>query len=176
MTKLTPLERYEEWQQKALQLGQAAIEANFADSEDMLRILSDAALSLKQRIKAFKRLQAWPRIVRGLYDAQLLIAQKQKKDNPAQVHGEPSEIAYEEVGKAIGLKSDRVKDLCKKGLADLRQGLPSKTKPIAALKRELSTTVSESDAAIYRQTFAEQKKLALSAFEHRFSNSMRSLV
>ena len=165
MTKRTPLEQYAAWYKKALVLGQAEIEAYFAEQEDMVRVLSDASFSYKQRLARFKRFKAWPRIVLGLYEAELAVAQKNKEPN-----GRPYEFAHDKVEEAIELKAVRIRDLCREAKHHLSQGLPPQPQKTAAeFKQELSTTLSEGEAAKYRHIFAEKKKQTLSAFEHRFS-------
>jgi hypothetical protein len=172
MTKRTPLERYEAWQQKSLLLGKAAIEAHYTEDEALVRVLSDASLSYKQRLARFKRFQAWPRIVLGLYEAELAVAQKNRQAN-----GRPYEIARDKIEEAIDLKSDRIRDLCREGKRHLEQGMPSKPQKTAAeFKRELSTALSEDEAAKYRRIFAEKKKQAFANFEHRFLTLMRPLI
>ena len=75
---------------------QAEMENVHADAEKTVRALSDPDLSPKERLKIFKNWQAWPRIVWGLYRAELAIAQKDRKEKGAPEDGreEPSEIAY----------------------------------------------------------------------------------
>jgi hypothetical protein len=68
-----------------------------------------------KHLKHLKRLPVWPRVALDLYEAELPAAQKRKKGNPAGEHGTPRDIAYAEVGKAIGVKADRVHALVKKG-------------------------------------------------------------
>jgi hypothetical protein len=103
-----------------------AIEDQVKDSENTYRAILDPNLSPDERLDLLKNLQAWPRIVLGLYNAELAIAQKRKKDNPAQEHGEPSDIAYDEVADALCLSAERIRQLCKEGRRHRRQGMPPK--------------------------------------------------
>jgi hypothetical protein len=99
----------------------------FSDIEKILRVYEDPGLSPKERLEIFKSAKgAWPRIVLGFYEAERAIAEKQKKENPDE--GEPSDIAYEKVGKFIGVGEDRVKALCNEGRRQIREGLPDKLK------------------------------------------------
>jgi hypothetical protein len=178
VTKRTPLEKYQKWFQKALAAGKSAIEADMAESEELVRVMSDASLSRKARLARFKRLQSWPRIVLGLYDAELGIAQRNRKEKgrPEWGREEPSETAEHTVGDAVGLGADSIHKLCIKGRLHLNQGLPPKPKIlIAEFNQQLSITLSESEAASWRQLFHEEKKLVLSAFERRFTTPMRPL-
>jgi hypothetical protein len=83
MTKRTPLEKLEAIKQQTLAVGRAYIESDFVETEKMIRAISDPALSPKQRIKELKKLLVWPRIILGLYKAELAIAQKNKKEKGA---------------------------------------------------------------------------------------------
>src|SRR5215813_6240680 len=69
--------------------------------------------------RGFRR---WPRIVLGLYEAELAIAQNDRKQNGVTRTGTPSDIAYDEVGRAVGLGLDRVRDLCREGRRHLKHG------------------------------------------------------
>lgn len=172
MTKRTPLKKFQAWSQKALAEGKAVIEAEFADSEDMVRVMSDAALSYEKRLTRFKKWQSWPRVVLGLYEAELAIAQKGREEKGPPEYGrlEPSEEAADTVGDAVGLGRDRIHKLCNEGRLHEAEGLPPKPRiSVAEFKRQLSAALSESDAAKFRQKFAEQKKQTLSGFEQRFS-------
>ena len=121
MTNRTPLEKFEIAKLDAL-------EEVVADAEKTYRVETDPTLSPDQRLEILKGLQAWPRIVLGLYRSELAAAQKRKKENPDPEHGEPSDRAYDKVGSAIGLKGDRVKALCLEGGRHLKQRMPQKPK------------------------------------------------
>ena len=68
----------------------------------------------------------------GLYEAELAIAQNDRKQNGVTRTGTPSDIAYDEVGRAVGLGLDRVRDLCREGRRHLKHGMPVKLKISAA--------------------------------------------
>jgi hypothetical protein len=123
VTKRTPLERFH-----AARLD--ALEETVAEAEKTCRAETDPALSWEQRLHMFKRLQAWPRIVLGLYQAELAVAQKQK--HGAQQHGKASDMAFDIVGEALGLGPDRIRHLCREARGHLRQGLPARPKIRAA--------------------------------------------
>jgi hypothetical protein len=116
MTKRTPLLEYLvalEKRNVALQAfakaKEAAIERAVSDAEKVLRIETDGSLTSQQRLEILKSLQAWPRIALGVYEGERArAAQEPRKDR----HGEPSDIAYNAVGKVVGLSGDRVKALC----------------------------------------------------------------
>jgi hypothetical protein len=88
----------------------------------------DPDLSPRQRLDIFKRLQAWPRIVLGLYRAELEIAQTKKQQSGAQDFGDekPSDAAYRVIGEALGLGPDRIHDLCAEGRQQESEGWPPK--------------------------------------------------
>jgi hypothetical protein len=169
MTKRTPLEKLEAIKQQTLAVGRAYIESDFVETEKMIRAISDPALSPKQRIKELKKLLVWPRIILGLYKAELAIAQKNKKEKGAAEHGHPSDTALDIVGAAVGLKADRIKDLCKEGRHHVEdQRLPPKPEITAAeFKRILGTGEPENIAAELLKINLERKQQTLSAFEQR---------
>ena len=119
----------------------------------------------------FKSLQAWPRIVWGLYRAELAIAQKDRKEKGAPEDGreEPSEIAYRVVGKAIDLGADRVRVLCREGRRHLKQGMPSQggNTTAAMFRQMLCTPAPESVAAEYREAYSEERERFLSNLMER---------
>ena len=142
MTKRTPLQEYRaalEKRNAALQAfgraKEAAIERVVSDAEKVLRIEKDGSLTSRKRLEILKSLQAWPRIVLGVYEAKRArVAQEARKNR----HGEPSDIAYNAVGKVIGLSGDRVKALCSEGRRHLKEGIPPKPRvSVAAFKRYL---------------------------------------
>jgi hypothetical protein len=116
VTKRTPLEKFQ-----AARLD--AWEEVVTEAERTLRAETDPALSPNERLDIFMSLQAWPRIVLGLYRAELAIAQS----DPAH-KGEPSDIAYDVVGESLGLGPDRIRDLCREGRRHEDQGMPAKPK------------------------------------------------
>ena len=117
---------------------------------------------IRKRLELFKSLQAWPRIVLGLYRAELAIASKDRKEKGAPEYGseKPSEIARYAVGEALGLGPDRVRDLCKEGHRHLKQGMPSREETITAamFKQMLSMTLPENIAVAVRKSFSEEKE------------------
>src|SRR5262252_5438356 len=130
MTKRTPLQEY----RAALAKRDAAIEKARKDLETttsiwvkraeeererIKRIESDPSLSPEQRIALLMSLRGWPRIVLGLYQAELINITA--ADGP----GTPSDIAYENVGKVVGLGPDRIKALCSEARRQLREGMPA---------------------------------------------------
>jgi hypothetical protein len=130
MTKRTPLEQY----LLALEqryLAEAAYESakvdiskkRIEDAEQTHRAVTETA-SPAERLKKFKRLQAWPRIVFDLYRSELAIAQNDRKLNGNIKEGEPSDIACDVVGEVVRLSEHRIRDLCREGRRHLRQGLP----------------------------------------------------
>ena len=150
---------------------QADMESVHADAEKTLRALSDPNLSFDKRLELFKSLQAWPRIVLGLYRAELAIASKDRKEKGAPEYGreKPSEIARYAVGEALGLGPDRVRDLCKEGHRHLKQGMPSRDETITAamFKQMLSTTLPENIAVAFRKDFSEDKEEFLSSLTEK---------
>ena len=66
----------------------------------------------------------FPRIVLGLYRAELAIAQKDREQDGALEYGreKPSEIARRVVGEALHLGPDRVRDLCAMGRRHEKRG------------------------------------------------------
>lgn len=127
MAKRTPLERYQKLRKQVSAEVRAQIENVLADANKTVLALSDPNLSYDVRLEIYKSLQGWPRIVLGLYRAELAIAQNNRKENDAPEYGQekPSEIAQRLVGDVIGLGPDRVRDLCKEGRRHLNQGMPS---------------------------------------------------
>lgn len=123
--KLTPLER------KRMEFLDA-LDDQVKESEKTHQAVLDPSLSPDERLDLFMALQAWPRIVLGLYEAESAIARKQKKQNPTQEHGEPSDTAYDVVGAALGLGPDRIRDLCREGRRHVGQGMPRKLEIRAA--------------------------------------------
>jgi hypothetical protein len=140
--KLTPLETYRAAVEKrdatigAAQTEFAAtrkamIESARVAEEKIIRVETDDKLTPAERLEMLKGLQAWPRIVLGIYKAELEIARKRKKDNPATEPGEssaadePSDMAYERVGAVVELGADRIKALCKEAREHLREGQPA---------------------------------------------------
>ena len=130
MTKRTPLQErrvalekrnaawqkaQEEFESKKLD----AIERVLNDRDKILRVETDPSLSPEQRLEIFKGLQGWPRIVLGLYEAEL-------KNVTADDRGKPSDIAYEKVGKVVGLGPDRIKALCNEARRHLKEGMPAR--------------------------------------------------
>ena len=130
MTKRTPLQDFQLAKLRALEKG-------LSDYEKTWRVHTDPSLSPTERLKIFKGLQAWPRIVLAIYEAELAIAQQQKRDNPTGVYGKPSDIAYEKIAKVVRLESNRIHALCKEGRRHLREGLPGKPKISAARFRQI---------------------------------------
>jgi hypothetical protein len=137
MTKRTPLQEYRAALETFELAKLRAREKALSDYEKTFRVHTDPSLSPTERLQLFKSLQAWPRIVLGIYQAELTIAQKQKRDNPAGVHGKPSDIAYEKIAKVVCLENDRIHALCKQGRRHLREGQPQKPKISAARFREI---------------------------------------
>ena len=135
MTKGTPLQKY------IFAIESAKLDAREASAieiEQTLRAETDLTLSPEQRLDIFKGLQAWPRIVLGLYEAELAIAQNDRKENGDTEHtDEPSDIAYDAVGEAIDLGPDRVRNLCREGRAHRQEGMPTKPKISAAEFKKL---------------------------------------
>jgi hypothetical protein len=130
MTKRTPLEKLH---RVKLDLREQAL----ADQEKTLLIVDPhLSLSPNERLDLFMALQAWPRIVLGLYRAELAFAQKEreteKKENRVPKTGQPSEIARAVVAEALGLGPDRIRDLCRNGDRHLKQGMPRKPEIRAA--------------------------------------------
>jgi hypothetical protein len=94
----------------------------------------DPNLSPAQRLDILKRLQAWPRIVLGLYRAELEIAQAKKRENGPQDYGneKPSDTACRIVGETVLLGPDRIHDLCAEGRDQESEGWPPKPMNSAA--------------------------------------------
>jgi hypothetical protein len=96
-----------------------AIDRTLDDRDKVIRAETDPNLSPEERLALFKSLQAWPRIVLGLYEAE------QKNVTAAERPGKPSDIAYEKVGKVVGLGPDRIKALCNEARRQLKEGMPA---------------------------------------------------
>jgi hypothetical protein len=180
VTKRTPLENFQAFRRAALAAMQAELEKAFADAEGMVQAMLDPDLSPDQRLDILKSLQAWPRIVLGLYRAELAIAQKDREEKGCPKFGreEPSEIAQRVLGEALDLGPDRIRDLCKTGRRHEKEGMPQKAEITAAkFKREvLSFVVPESSAAairelaaLHRELFSVQKSDAFLNLEEKFS-------
>jgi hypothetical protein len=120
VTKRTPLEKFYDARRDAL-------EQAIAERERARQAETDPALSPNERLDIFMGLQAWPRIVLGLYRAELAIAQS----DPAR-KGEASDVAYDVVGESLGLGPDRIRDLCREGRRHEAQGMPPKPEITAA--------------------------------------------
>jgi hypothetical protein len=130
MTKRTPLQErhaaleklHAAWQ-KALEEFESkrldAIERPVNDRDKIIRAETDPKLSPKERLEIFKGLQGWPRIVLGLYEAELKNVTADDGD------GKPSDIAYEKVGNVVGLGPDRIKALCNEARRHLKEGMPA---------------------------------------------------
>lgn len=133
MAKRTPLQKYI----SALEAFESALldaqEESVIDMEQTHRAETDPNLSPGERLDIFRALQAWPRIVLGLYNAELAIAQSDRKENGDTDHNDkPSDIAHDIVGEALGLGPDRIRDLCKEGRRHLNEGMPRKIEIRAA--------------------------------------------
>jgi len=123
--KLTPREAHRAALEK---LGEAleqfesqrldAIERSLDEREEIKRAETDPNLSPEERLEIFKSVQAWPRIVLGLYEAE------RKAVSAADV-GKPSDIAYEKIGKVVRLGPDRIKALCNEARRHLKEGMPA---------------------------------------------------
>jgi hypothetical protein len=100
-------------------------------AEKILLVETDDKLTPAERLRILKGLPAWPRIVLGIYNAELKLARKRKKDNPITERGEhsaadePSDIAYEGVGGVVELGADRIKALCNEARQHLKEGQPA---------------------------------------------------
>ena len=134
--KLTPLQTYRAAAEKrdaAIAAAQAEFEATcnahaeaWLDAiESIIEVQTDDRLTSAERLKKLKALPAWPRIVLGLYLAELKIAQAQKDNNPVAEPGEPSDTAYNKVGAVVGLGADRIKQLCDVGRRQLKERQPA---------------------------------------------------
>ena len=170
MTKRTPAEKQQKLREQAAAEVQAEMENVYAEAEKIASAQSNPDLSFDERLEIFKTLQAWPRIVLGLYRAELGIARKDRSGKGAPEYGreKPSEIARYAVGDAIGLGPDRVHELCKEGSRHLKQGMPPKEEITAAKFRQiLSEVVAEDVATAYRESFSERKEQFLSSLTER---------
>jgi len=127
VTKKTPLEEFHDARLKALEKATGEV-------EETHRAETDPALTPNQRLTIFKGLQAWPRIVLGLYRAERAAAKVERKRLGVPKYGRetPAEIARMVVGEAIGLGPDRVRDLCKEGTRHLNEGFPPRPEIRAA--------------------------------------------
>jgi hypothetical protein len=147
--KLTPLAAYRAALTKrdeALSTAQAgfaaardaAVEEALDEAEKTIEA-HDSKLPPKKRLEIFKSLKAWPRIVLGIYEAELETAQAQKQKSIAKwAAGEPSDIAYERVGEAVELGTDRIKALCRQGRRHLKEGQPPRPRiSVAQFRRFL---------------------------------------
>jgi hypothetical protein len=168
VTKLTPVEEYKTLRERVADQMKAAHKRVHDDAEKTARALSDPDLSFDERLEIFKSLQAWPRIVLGLYEAELAIAQKDRKEKGRPKYGgeEPSEIAPRVVGETIGLGPDRVRDLCRKGRTHLKQGMPPKAgqMTVAMFRQMFSTVVPEEEAAEFKKVFLGKERSLFPAF------------
>ena len=92
--KLTPLETYRAAVAKrdaAIAAAQAEfvatrnaeMEAARGVTEKIIRVETDDTLTPAERLEILKGLQAWPRMVLGVYQAELEIANGQRRNNPA---------------------------------------------------------------------------------------------
>jgi hypothetical protein len=128
MTKRTPLQEYramvakrdaahnaadEEFESKRLD----AIERSLNERDKIIQAETDPSLSREERQKIFRSLRAWPRIALGIYETELAIAKKERREKGPPEYGrlEPSEIAADAVGNVVGLKRDRIFKLVSKG-------------------------------------------------------------
>ena len=129
MTKRTPLQEYRvaldklhaarEKARREFEAGRLkAVERPKADRDKIIRAETDPSLSPEERLEIFKGLQGWPRIVLGLYEAEL-------ENITAADRGKPSDIAYEKVGNVVGLGPDRIKALCNEARRHLKEGMPA---------------------------------------------------
>jgi hypothetical protein len=171
VTKRTPLEKQQKLRERAAAEVRTEMEKNvYADAEKTVQALSDPDLSFDERLQIFKTLQAWPRIVLGLYRAELAIVRKERSEKGAPEYGreKPSEIARYAVGDALGLGPDRVRELCKEGLRHLNQGMPPKPEiTVAQFKQILSEVVAKDVAAAHRESFSKRKEQFLSSLTER---------
>ena len=111
MTKRTPLQEYremvakrdaahnaadEEFESKRLD----AIERSLNERDKIIQAETDPSLSREERQKIFRSLRAWPRIALGIYETELAIAKKERREKGPPEYGrlEPSEIAADAVG------------------------------------------------------------------------------
>jgi hypothetical protein len=130
MTKRTPLQEYrtalekrraaqekarEKFESKMLD----AVERAVNDRDKIIQIETDPSLTPEKRLVALKGLRGFPRIVLGLYLAEL------ENVTPAGRPGKPSDIAYEKVGEVVGLGPDRIKALCNEARRQLKEGMPA---------------------------------------------------
>jgi hypothetical protein len=155
MTKRTPLQEYRTAREKlraAREKAEAefgnkgldAIERTLDDRDKVIRAETDPNLSPEERLKIFKSLQGWPRIALVLYKAEL--ENVTARDRP----GKPSDIAYEKVGKVVGLGPDRIKALCNEARRQLREGMPAGFM--------VKMTVDEFERRILRRNRASKRK------------------
>jgi len=134
MTKKTPLEEFHDAKKAREDAGLEALNKAGDEAEKTLKAETDPSLTLDQRLEIFKGLQAWPRIVLGLYNAELALAQEKRKNHGAPKYGreEPSETAFRVVGEAVRLGPDRIRDLCREGRRHLKERMPPKPEIRAA--------------------------------------------
>jgi hypothetical protein len=119
------------------------VEKSLDECDIIKQIEFDPSLSSERRLALCKKLRGWPRIVLGIYEAELEVAEARKRHNSASEHGKPSDIAYGRVGRAIGLGTERVKALCGEGRRQLRDGMS------AGLKAKM--TAAEFERRILRR-------------------------
>ena len=130
MTKRTPLQEYDASLAKrdaAVEKAQEEfdtwrldqVEKSLDDPHSIVLIEFDPSLSPEERLARLKMHRGWPRIVLGLYQAEL------KNITAADSLGKPSDIACENVGKVVGLGPDRIKALCNEARRQLREGMPA---------------------------------------------------
>jgi hypothetical protein len=117
---------HEEFENKKLD----AIEKYLNDTDKIKRAETDSSLSAKERLEIFKSHLAWPRIVLGIYEAELAIAQKERNEKGPPEYGrlEPSEIAADAVGRVVGLKRDRIFKIVNEGRQHIADGQPQSNK------------------------------------------------
>jgi hypothetical protein len=68
---------------------QKALDFIFGDAEKSIAA-HETGLPFRKRLEILKTMKAWPRIVRGLYEAEREIAENRIKENPRRPRGEPS--------------------------------------------------------------------------------------
>jgi hypothetical protein len=98
-----------------------------SDNQLLGTIWPDSSVSEEAKLELLKSLPEWPHAVLCLYEEAFYDAKQQKKAD--RTRGRPRDIAYETVGKALGLKEDRVHALCKEGRRYRRQNGPVTVMP-----------------------------------------------